>query len=126
VQTFPAVAPFARRLGLVLTVVFAFIAMQTGSACAFEASARECEDDCEDEPADECDDEHAPACAEEHGVPCPPACSDCPGCSGPATAVLRTAEGSPPPRMRHVVLDDVRRQLVAVTDTARIDRPPRA
>jgi hypothetical protein len=118
------VARLARRLGLVLTVVFAFIAMQTGSACASGASETECADDCADEPADACADDHAPACSEEHGVPCTPACADCPGCSGPSSAVLRTAEHSPQPRTRQVVLDDVLTELVATVHAERIDRPP--
>jgi hypothetical protein len=120
------VARLARRLGLVLVVVFAFIAMQTGSACAFASNESDCADDCEDEPADDCDDDHAPACSEEHGMPCTPACADCPGCSGPASAVLLAAEHSPPPPTRQVVLDDVLTELVATVHTERIDRPPRA
>lgn len=115
-------ARLARRLGLVLTVVFAFIAMQTGSACAFDAVESECADDC----GDDCADEHAPASSEEHDGPCAPACSDCPGCSGPSSAVLLAADVSPQPRTRHVVLDDVRIDRVAAAHLERIDRPPRA
>ena len=117
-------ARLARRLGLVLTVILAFIAMQTGSACAFGASETECDDDCAEEPADECDDDHARACSEEHGVPCTPACADCSGCSGTSSAVLRTADHSPRPHTRQVVLDNLLTERVATVHAERIDRPP--
>jgi hypothetical protein len=124
VPEFCEVARLTRRLGLVLAVVFAFIAMQTGSACAFSVSETECADDCADAPADECNDEHALECSEDHGVPCTPACADCPGCSGPSSAVLRGADHSPQPRTRPVVIGDVLTELVPTAHGERIDRPP--
>lgn len=78
------VARLARHLGLMLTVIVAFVAMQTGTACAFEASEAACADDCAEEAGD-CDDDHAPAHTDEHDLPCAPACSDCPGCAGPTS-----------------------------------------
>lgn len=106
-------------------VIVAFVAMQTGSACAFEATETGCEDDCADEPGDDCEDEHAPACSDEHEMPCAPACADCPGCAGPSSAVLSAMDRSPEPRTLQVVLDDVLIERVASVHRERIDRPPR-
>lgn len=120
------VARLARHLGIVMAVIVAFVALQTGSACAFPVAERDCADDCADEPADDCDEEHAPAWADEHKSPCPPACADCPGCAGPSSAVLAAVDRAPEPRMRPVVLEGSVIELVPIAHRERVDRPPRA
>src|SRR5688572_19320511 len=92
---FGHVARLVRRLALVLTVVVAFVALQTGAACALAST---CADDCSDER--DCDDDDDG----EHEDSCPPVCVDCPGCSGPASALLRATEATPIPGDREVAL----------------------
>jgi hypothetical protein len=110
------VARLVRRIALVLTVVIAFVALQTGAACAV-ASA--CADDCSDER--DCDDDEGG----EHEDSCPPVCVDCHGCSGPASAWLRTPEPTPIPGDREVILHSVNLEPSSGSDGDRIERPPR-
>jgi hypothetical protein len=108
------VASVVRRLVLVLTVIVAFTALQTGWACAYDCG--------DDEHADD-----APqACSEvdEEG-PCAPTCVDCTGCGGPARALIAHRDPAPMGACLSVVLGTpvVERSLERAPD--RIDRPPR-
>lgn len=119
------VATVGHRLVLVLTLVFAFVAMQTGWACAYG-------DGCEDESAQACadGDAHGDEHGDEHGdageAPCGPACSDCVGCSGPARALLAAQTSIPAASCLTVALDTRVAELAPEAQPDRIDRPPRA
>jgi hypothetical protein len=106
-------ASVVRRLVLVLTVIVAFAALQTGWACAY---------DCGDEHSDEAPE----VCSEgdEEG-PCAPTCVDCTGCGGPARALIANRDPAPMAACLAVVLATpvVEHALERAPD--RLDRPPR-
>ncbi len=111
-------ARLSRRLALVLTVIVAFVTLQTGAACAV---ANACADEC-DEGDDDCDDEPEDA----HDGPCAPVCVDCPGCPGPASAVLHLpTEPTLVPLADDAALPGASELRRATTDTERLERPPR-
>jgi hypothetical protein len=112
------VVVLTRRLSLVLTLVVAFVAMQTGWACTYA-------DDCaEDEASQACGDDHDDH--EDEAAPCGPTCSDCIGCSGPARALLAEQRWTPKASCMTVALDTHVAELAPEAEHERIDRPPRA
>jgi hypothetical protein len=106
------VAAAAHRLAFVLTLVVAFMALQTGWACAY---------------GDGCADEATPTCNDDEGqAPCGPTCTDCVGCSGPARALLADRQWLPMPSCLTLELDAYVVELAPETEPDRLDRPPRA
>ena len=110
-----AVVAAAHRLALVLALVVAFVAMQTGWACAYG-------DGCAEEAPKACNDDHE----DEDRAPCGPACTDCVGCSGPARALLAVQPWTPMASCLRVTLDTHVAELARQAAPDRIDRPPRA
>jgi len=113
------VVAVAHRLALVLTLVVAFVAMQTGWACAYG-------DGCADEAPQACNDDHEDEDDHEGESPCGPACTDCVGCSGPARALLAEQQWKPMASCLRVALSTHVVALVPEAEPPRIDRPPRA
>jgi hypothetical protein len=107
------VAAAAHRWAFVLTLVLAFMALQTGWACTYG-------DGCEDEAP------QTYAGGDEHEAPCAPTCTDCVGCSGPARALLAGQEWQPMASCVTVELDTRVAELAPRAEPDRIDRPPRA
>jgi hypothetical protein len=111
------VATAGHRLVLVLTLVVAFVALQTGWACTYGGG-------CEDEAPQTCadGDDHD----DEGEAPCAPTCTDCVGCSGPARALLAAQAWTPMASCLTVELDTRVAELAPEAESDRIDRPPRA
>jgi hypothetical protein len=109
---FFSMASVVRRLVLVLTVIVAFTALQTGWA-------RAC--DCGDEHPDE----EQPCSEGGEETPCAPTCIDCTGCGGPARALIGNRDPVLMAACCPVVLGTpvVERAVERAPD--RIDRPPR-
>lgn len=105
-----------RRLVLVLTLVVAFVALQTGWARAYGGG-------CDDEAPQACADGDAHDDAGEG--PCAPTCTDCVGCSGPARALLAARATIPAASCLTVEVHARVDELAPEAQPDRIDRPPR-
>ena len=115
-------AAAAHRLAFVLTLVVAFVALQTGWSCAYAGA---CEGDAREPLA--AGDEPGDAHGDDHGdeAPCAPTCTDCVGCC-PARALLAEQAWTPMASCLTVELDTRVAELAPESEPGRIDRPPRA
>jgi hypothetical protein len=94
-------------------LVVAFMALQTGWACAYG-------DGCDDEASEHSD-------HDEDESPCGPTCTDCVGCSGPVRALLADRDWTQPLASCPTVEPHTRVvELPPDVEPDRIDRPPRA
>lgn len=101
-----------RRLGLVLALLVAFVALQTGWARAVE---------------DPCASDEDIACAEaSEPLSCAPSCADCHGCAGPARALLAPVTFAARPTSHRIGAEAPLPSAQHREHHVRIDRPPRA